>query len=93
MIHSHSAPLMSLPEQSGLMSERTATSMGCISPASRFTASAPEAAHHVGSPAGLTAKALAKQFGDIGFVIDDQDAHAHAAAPAVMPSECGAIEP
>ena len=52
--------------------------MGWISPASLSNASAPEAAemHHIGSLASLVAKALAKQVGDIGFIIHNQDAYA-----------------
>ena len=39
---------------------------------------------HIGALAHLAAKALAEQFGDIGFVIDDQDADAHAALPVAV---------
>ena len=37
---------------------------------------------HIGVMPRLAAKALAEQFGDIGFVVDDQDADAHDAASA-----------
>src|SRR5207248_8938570 len=35
--------------------------------------------HHIGSLAGLTAKALPEEFGHVGFVVDHQYAYAHAA--------------
>ena len=38
---------------------------------------------HIGALAHLAAEPLAEQFGDIGFVVDDQDADAHAAPSAV----------
>jgi hypothetical protein len=38
--------------------------------------------HHVSALARLAAKALAEQFRDIGLVIDNNDAGAHAALPA-----------
>ena len=79
-----------------LMSKRTAISAGWISPASqiqRLWARGGEM-HHVSSLAGFSAKALAKQVGDIGLVVHDQDAratrsfperqaHAHDAASAI----------
>ena len=37
--------------------------------------------HHIGALAGLAAKALAEEVGDIGLVVDDQDADAHADPP------------
>src|SRR6266851_9807351 len=37
--------------------------------------------HHVVTLADLAAKALAKQVSDIGFVVHDKNAGAHAAAP------------
>jgi len=51
--------------------------------------------HHIGSLAGLAAKALAKQVGDIRLVVYDQDAcatrrllegqaHTHDAASAIV---------
>ena len=40
--------------------------------------------HHIGSLAGLAAKPLAKQIGDIGLVVDDQDTDAHDAASAIV---------
>ena len=40
--------------------------------------------HHKGSLAGLTAKLLAKQVGDIRLVIHNQDADTHDAASAIV---------
>src|SRR6266852_3350800 len=40
--------------------------------------------HHVGSLAGLTAKALAKQVSHIRLVVHDKDAGAHTATPALV---------
>jgi hypothetical protein len=40
--------------------------------------------HHIGALAGLAAKLLAKQIGDIGLIVHDQDAHAHDAASAIF---------
>ena len=40
---------------------------------------------HIGALAHFAAEALAEQFGDIGLVIDDQDADAHAAPPGCVP--------
>jgi len=40
--------------------------------------------HHISSLTGLTTEALAKQVGDIGFIINDKNAHAHDAASAIV---------
>jgi hypothetical protein len=40
--------------------------------------------HYIGSLAGLAAKALAKQVGDIRLVVYDQEADAHDVASAMV---------
>jgi len=68
-----------------LISERTAISAGSMSPDSRSSAASPECAKciHIDALAGLAPKALPEQFGDIGFVVDHQDADTHDAASVI----------
>jgi hypothetical protein len=40
--------------------------------------------HDIGSLASLAAKALTKEIGDIGLVVDHEDTHAHDAASAIV---------
>ena len=39
--------------------------------------------HHIGALACFTPKTLSEQFGDIGFVVDHEDADAHDAASVI----------
>ena len=39
--------------------------------------------HHIGAPACLVPKALSEHFGDIGFVVDHEDADTHDAASVI----------
>ena len=78
-----------------LMSDRITISCGSISPVKlleRLLARESEM-QHIGTLAGLAAKALAEQVGDIGLVIDDQNADGHglplAAARFVAYLACG----
>jgi hypothetical protein len=69
-----------------LMSERPAMSVGSdfsCEPIQRLPARGSEM-HHVGSLAGFAAEPLAKQVGDIGFIINDKNAHAQDAASAIV---------
>jgi hypothetical protein len=43
--------------------------------------------HHIGAATHLAAKALAKKLGDIGFVVDHEDADTH----AVLLMCCGVL--
>ena len=81
-----------------LMSERITISRGSISPARRSSASAAEAAKcRTYAPSAPRAELLAKQSGDIGLVVNNQDAYSHDCLPAVdvsaaLPAESDVAE-
>jgi hypothetical protein len=57
-----------------LMSERRTIKAGSIPPLSLLSACSPEFAK----------KALAEQFGDLGLIVNNEDADAHAALPLAV---------
>ena len=65
------------------MSDRMTITPGSIPAAQQFQRRLARGGevHHVSALARLAAKALAEQLGDIGLVIDHNDAGAHAPVP------------
>src|SRR5215470_6495679 len=72
-----------------LMSERTASSVGSISPASRSNGLSPrcDIMQDISALTGLTTKPLPKEFSHVGLVVHNQDAEAHKVTSALWPIE------